>query len=278
MVGTSSIILSPGDNLTVNPYAPQLRKTFPSVYNSQNDRIGLQSLSIYYSWLNVTQNFNNRTFGYVWTDGVTYPIFLVEGFYQTQDLNNILQQTMQQNGHYLLDASMAYVYYLSFVVNVTYYGVTLTSTATPTSLPTGYTNPSNMALNGKAPQLVINPDNFGKLIGFPPGTYPAIQSSTTTQVESPAVPQPSPITCVNVLCDFVNDTRFTSRASCIATFVPQVAFGHLISFNPPILSLYDVSPRQYSGVSITFVDQNYIPLQIVDTTQVQVNLILEHST
>lgn len=272
-----SIILSQGDGLTTSKTLPQLHKRFPNIYKSVKDRIGVTEVNMNYSWFNLTQAFNNLATSYVWTDGVTYPVIFPPGFYQFTDLNSYVQQVMFQNGHYLVDENGLFIFYLSFQANPVYYTVTLTSTPIPTTLPSGWTNPSHVVLNGKAPQLIVSSsNNWGVLLGFTSGFYPASLSTVPTSFNSSLTPTISPITTVNVLCDFVNDSRFSTRPSCIASFSPDVTFGSFLSYRPTILSMYDVVPKNYDGISISFVDQLFRPLTILDY-DIQVNLVLQQS-
>jgi len=274
----TSLILSPGDGLTTSINTPQLRKVFPSTYVSKgNDRIGLLSLDMYYSWFNLTQVFNNLTASYIWNDGVSYPIAYDPGFYLVFNLNQYLQNNVMYGfGHYLLDDKQLPVYFIKMEINPIYYSVSLTVTPLPTVLPPGWSNPNNVLLNGKPPQLVVSNNNWGNLIGFSAGAYPATQAVTATPtiINSTFSPVVSPITNINVLCSWVNDTRFTSKPSAIGSFVPNTTFGSLINYQPTILSLYDVIPKLYTGIEISFVDQEFRPLVINDLSQIQVNLTL----
>ena len=156
-----------------------------------------------------------------------------------------------------------------------YYAVTVTSRALPTTLPAGWTNPASVVLNGLAPQLLIGATNWGKLLGFATGSYPAVQGSLTLQFNSTLVPEISPVTSVLVLCDWVNDTRFNYRPSVIASFTPSSTFGSIINYRPITLLKYDITPSNYQGIQVRFVDQEYRPLRMLDTKQTLISLIVE---
>lgn len=270
-----SIILSAGDNLTTSLYPPQLTKTFPYSYTSVKDRIGLEGLTMYYSWYNCTDVFNNLFCSYIWTDGVTYPVSFLPGFYQIADLYGVVAAVMLKNGHYLVDGNGNNVFYISFIASTTYYAVSLSCIPTPTVLPVNYTNPANMVLSGKAPQFIVPANNnWGLLVGFTAGTYPATVQTSTFIVDSNLIPQISPITVINVLCDWVNDSRFSSRPNCIGSFSPDKPFASLLTYKPYVLALYDVIPKRYSDIKISFVDQNFNPLVFQDYN-LQINLTLQ---
>jgi len=248
---------------------------FPQPYTSSpGDKLSLVSLSMYYSWNNVSSFFNNLSCSYVWTNGTTYPVVFPEGNYTVNDLSGYIQLVMFNNGHYLLDSNGKPVYYLSFVVNPVYYAVTLTCSLVPAVLPSGYTNPNAVTLN-KVPQLVTGTNSWAKLIGFAnSSSFPATLSNVPAQFNSTLIPEVSPVTEVNVICNWVNDSRFSQYPSVIDTFVPDVGSGQLISYKPPVVMSYPVSGATYTGIVVEFVDQEYRPLQIKDRNQMQVRLEL----
>jgi len=248
---------------------------FPQPYTSSpGDKLSLVSLSMYYSWNNVSSFFNNLSCSYVWTNGTTYPVVFPEGNYTVNDLSGYIQLVMFNNGHYLLDSNGKPVYYLSFVVNPVYYTVTLTCSLVPAVLPSGYTNPNAVVLN-KVPQLVTGTNSWAKLIGFAnSSSFPATLSNVPAQFNSTLIPEVSPVTEVNVICNWVNDSRFSQYPSVIDTFVPDVGSGQLISYKPPVVMSYPVSGATYTGIVVEFVDQEYRPLQIKDRNQMQVRLEL----
>lgn len=251
---------------------------FPVPFESSNgDQVSLSFLSMYYSWYNCTASFNNLSFSYVWTDGVTYPVNMPEGFYQVSDLNGYLHFQMKANNHYLVDANGNEVYYLNLSLNSVYYKVTLNAVAIPNStLPTGYTNPGSVVLNGKVPQLVVSAaNNWGNLIGFAPGSYPATLSTVATDFNSTVTPVISPVTQVNVGCNMVNFNKFQRNASIIHSFSPNVQYLSMIQFTPPNLLSYPICKDNYRTVTISFYDQSMKPLGLVDRTGIQVNLVLK---
>ena len=248
---------------------------FPNPYQSDEDKLSLVSLSMYYSWNNVSSHFDNLSCSYVWTNGVNYPVVFPEGNYSVNDLSGYLQMVMFNNGHYLLDGNGKPVYYLSFIVNPVYYTITLTCSLVPAILPSGYTNPNAVVLN-KVPQLVTGTNNWAKLIGFVNNaSFPATLSNVPAQFNSTLIPEISPVTEVNVICDWVSDSRFSHFPSVIDTFVPDVGSGQLINYKPPVVMSYPVNSGTYSGITLEFVDQEYRPLQIKDRNQMQIRLELK---
>jgi hypothetical protein len=60
----------------------------------------------------------------------------------------------------------------------------------------------------------------------------------------------------------------------IGSFIPDAGTGELISKTPPFLSMYPVTQNQYTGIEITFLDQEFRPLLLNDTDQIQIELAL----
>jgi hypothetical protein len=275
----SRISITTGSQLQFSPQRTSFEYTFPQPYSSTNEQIALESLSIYYSWNNLTTTFNNlQGASYVWPgDGQTYNVVFPEGIYTGSDINGYIQFTMKGHGHYLLDSTSSEVYYLNFTVNPILYGYTLTLTPVPTSLPVGYSNPGGMTfpVSTATPQLVVSPStNWYKLLGYRPATYPPTPSDIPMNYNSTLIPIKSPITHVNVLCDWVNDSRFTMNSSCISSFIPNVQSGALISFSPPP-AFYNIDPKVYTSITVRLTDQSGNPLVIKDYERVIFNLIIK---
>ena len=277
----SAIIVSSTSNVAPASQPHVLRKVFPLPYNSRNDRIALANLTMPYAFFNITTAFvNTGGCNYVWIDGVTYPVLYQPGSYEISDLSNYLQNQMALNGHYLVDDNGKNVYYLSFDANPNYYAVELQCSAVPTVLPTGWTNPHAVPLNGKVPQLMINggSNTWGRLIGFLPGYYPATLSTVPSQFLSNSTPTISPTTVINISCDWVHDGRFDNNSSIIGSFVPTGVLGDTITYQPLNLIYLPVSQNQWAGITLSFLDQNFQPLGLVDTSQIQFTLLLESSS
>jgi hypothetical protein len=273
-MSSSNIILSSVENIA--PERNKLTLRFPTNYVAKNDTIGLVSLSMYYSFFNLTATFNNLACSYTWTDGVVYPVLFPAGFYSVDDLSGFIQFVMHSNDHYLLDENSNPVYFFKMEINLIYYTVTATFTPVPSTLPFGWTNPKNITLSGTSPQLNTLNNSWGRLIGFPASSvYPPTRVPVSTRINSTVTPEINPVTSINVSCSWINDTRFSRFSSIIASFVPSGNFGGLISYSPPVLSSYAVPDNSYREITITFLDQNNNALQLQDNKQIQVTLSLK---
>ncbi len=217
----------------------KLTLQFPTNIDFKNQEVALGYLGLYYSWRNVSGAFrsdnqpgyNNNKFSYTWVDGLTYDVVLPEGFYTISDLASFMQNNvMIPNGHFMLDARGKNVYFINFVPNSTYYAVTLT--CSPVAIPAGGSNPNNITV-GKVPQFNVPLyNNFGSLIGFNGGSYPALPDTTTTFfLNSQKVPKISTANTIYVQCNLAeSDTGIFTNA--IYQFSPTVPYNQYITISP----------------------------------------------
>jgi len=101
----------------------------------------VSSITLPYSFYNVSSYYNNRTFSLIFPTGsttTTIAVTLPEGFYTVTDINSYIQQVCIDYGAYLIDSTGNYVYYQQLVYNTAYYTVQLLLFSVPTTLPTGY--------------------------------------------------------------------------------------------------------------------------------------------
>jgi hypothetical protein len=265
-------------NVISNSYNDTYTYKFPvgSVY-FKNDQVGITSISIYYSWNNITSattggQYNNNSFSYIWIDGTTHTITLPDGYYEVSDINAYLQSQMVVNTHYMTATNGNFIYYLELVVNQTYYAVQLNCYNVPTTAQAsslGYSLPTtatwSLPATSKTPQFVISSsNNFQTVIGFSPGTYPSTTQSTTYNITSNnGVPQVTPVSSVIIACTLLNNT-YSIPSTLLYSFSPNVSFGSQIQISPPQVSFVDIQDGTYNDFTIQFYDQNLNRIQILD--------------
>ena len=109
--------------------------------------ICVSQVVIPYSWFNISNGYyNNDTLSYFFPGGAGYSneyfIILQDGFYTINDFSNYILGQMFLNNQYLINNTTGEnVYYMQLLANPTYYSNQLLCFATPTSLPTGYSEP-----------------------------------------------------------------------------------------------------------------------------------------
>jgi hypothetical protein len=78
----------------------------------------VSSITLPYSFYNVSSYYNNRTFSLIFPTGSTtqtISVTLQEGFYTVTDINSYIQQICIANGAYLIDSTGNYVFYQQLV-------------------------------------------------------------------------------------------------------------------------------------------------------------------
>jgi hypothetical protein len=258
-------------------------------YTFKDDLIAIQSVSMYFSAFNVTTKFNNNSFSYIWVDGTTVIINIPDSFLQVKDINAFMQSVMFANNHYLISGSGSIIYLMEMVVNQSRYAVQinnfLISTAIATTnswtLPAGATwvLPTNPIL----PYLVVpSTNNFGLLIGYSAGQYPAgvIAGVPPAQTQTPSfassqselsdlAPQITPYNSFLVFCSLVNN-KAVIPSQLIYTITPTDAtFGALQTFAPQAeLGWNKLEDGTYPSFVIEFRDQLGNPMQFQDPNTV----------
>jgi len=276
MADTASIILSSATNSSTRPHT--VAKRFAIPYTSSRDKLALASLTMPYSIPNVSVTLRNTGgFQYRWVDGVVYDVVYPGGSYSVSDLQFFAENVMANNGHYLLKDGSVKQFFLEFRTNQIYYSVTLTVSAVPTVLAANQTNPNSIPLNGKVPQVIIapEPNTWGRLLGYEAGSYPPTLSTLPQQYNGTLAPVISPIVAINVLCNWIFDDRFSDRPSVLASFVPTGQFGETIQYQPQNLVFLNIVSKQYYEIEVTFVDQDFQPIEFYDRNQIQISLLLQ---
>lgn len=245
------------------------RYFFPQTNHFVKDQIAMSNIYLYYSWFNVTSVLQNNTFSYVWTDGsgtTTVNITLPDGAYNVSTINAYMQFIMEQNGHYLVDDTGRYVYYLEIVVNRVYYGVEIKAYPLPTALPTGWSNPGGVVFPATAstPQFYVPATNFQQLTGFNTGYYPPAVQATTYNVLSQNTPVITQVQSIILLCSLLNNKLSNPNTILYSFTTASAQFGELIYFSVPELIFTDIQDGFYDRFEIQFVDQNFNPLPIRD--------------
>jgi hypothetical protein len=230
----------------------------------------ISGITIPYSWYNIQQQFyNNARFQYTWTEAAlttTYDVVLPNGYYSVNTLNDYLQGQLINQGLYLVDANGNNVYYLSLLYNVSTYSVQLLSFAVPIVLPAGYTNPAGLVLPTVAstPQFIIlSTSNFGSIIGFTAGSYPPAIQATNYSVLSNTLPNGSPVNSIIVRCNLVSN-NVVSPSDILDSFQIIGDFGSNLNITPNFEKWIKIKSGRYSNFTITFQDQNFNTIPILD--------------
>lgn len=262
----------------------RMQYNFPSgSIQCRNASLSLKSVDMFFSWYNISSAYNNNVFEIIFptsTTPTTVTVTIPDGYYTIEQLNAYLEQVLILNNLYLVNSSGQYVYYLQMLSNPNSYALQLVCYAVPTSLPSGWSNPGSMTFPATAttPQFTILSNSFTTWSGLTAGTYPAVAQATTYSINSQNSPQVNPISSIIVLCSMV-DNYVNTNPSVIDTFTPTTSalgssFGSLISYRPNELLFVPVRDASYNTFQLTFLDQNYNNIHILDSN-ITASLILK---
>jgi len=254
---------------------------------NEKTKISISSISIPYSWFNVSSFYNNNKFSITWIVGTTvttYPVELnvgqglPDGFYSVTTINQFLQNFCIQNGFYLINASGQNVYYFDLAYNPTYYAVQLLLFPIPTSLPAGWVQPSNFAGYPsvvRCPQFILPATgSISSIIGFAPNaTYGVLSTTSGQSFLSTLVPQGSIVNSVIVRCSLV-ENNIAMPSDILDSFPITSDFGSNIVYEPSFNKWVRLKSGKYNTFSITFNDEFGNPLPIRDTN-VLITLLLK---
>ena len=259
-------------NIEENSNNTKLVYNFPSGgYSFKNDMIAVLSIYQYFSIFNITSDYGNNSFSYVWFDGIEYTITIPDGYYEISDLNAYFQSIMIANTHYMTNSAGQFIYFLEFLVNTSRYAVQINSYPLDTTiqstnnyiLPTGATwsVPATSTLS----QFNINTTGFGEVLGYEIGSYPDTQvGSITISFLSSKAPQVTPYSSILVSCNLVNN-RAVIPSNILTSYTPLgTSIGSLFTFEPNYLQFADVEDGQYTQLVLEFRDQLSRPIVIRD--------------
>ena len=237
-------------------------------FTADNCEMCVSSISIPYSWNNVSTYYNNKTFSLIFPTAattVTYSFVLPDGFYTVNDINYFIQQTCISNGAYLIDSSANNVYFTNMAYNATYYSIQVLLFSVPTTIGT-YTRPATglysttgtgLPTTAYTPQLVIpTSGSIGTIIGFASGTFPAAQTVTSQSLLSTLTPIGTTVNSLIMQCSLVSN-RVTVPSDILDSMpITNTSFGSNIVYDPTFEKFVHIANGTYNGFTITFRDQN----------------------
>jgi len=288
----------------------------PGSQNLEGAEVALASAYLYYSWQNINaQPLANNTFQiYIPTvvtttsttvTGAYYTITIPDGIYTVTDLNNFFQSWSIENDFYLIDNAGQYVYFFEVSTNSTKYTLQFDSYVLPTSLPSGYTQPSNGFLStlvihtdtaGAFPSTAGNapgfkwPANFSTFCGFKENAVAAnsagsnVYFSDSTKsfptgifsVNSTTAPQVQPNPVIFLNCNLVSNT-YSTPSTFLAPIPGKTSAGGLLTIEPPEYAFNRIAPGQSGQVILSFTQIDGQPVIIEDPDIVVTLIIRDHS-
>lgn len=272
----ATIVLNQSNLVTSDGFKNTLVYNFPNSVTFSNHEIAVQSISLYYSWANISASLGNNTFTYSWTVGgvlTNYNVIIPDGLYEISAINSYMQYRMIQNGHYLINASAQNVYYAEMLVNANRYAIQVNTFPVPIALPVGWTapvaNPATGALAfagypavATSPTLVF-PANFSNIIGFTAGYTTPVSAVLNQSFFSTIAPQvqPNPTAYVNITGI---SNKYSAPSTIIYSVSPSVGFGSLIIDKPPEFAYNKLLGGSYNQLRINITGSNGALLPILD--------------
>jgi len=119
---------------------------FPNSMTFSHHEISIQSVSMFYSWSNISSTLGNNKFTFYYpvnsagavSSGAaqlnTYVVTIPTGQWDIPSINKLLQYTCIQNGLYLINSSGQNVYFLEMLVNANRYAIQCNTFPMPTSV------------------------------------------------------------------------------------------------------------------------------------------------
>ena len=244
---------------------------FPNSINFKDMELGLIQASMYYTWFNISDELGNRTFSYQYVVGTTTntrTITLDEGLYEISDINKALQFDFINAGLYLVNSDGDNVYYAEFLINTVLNSVDINTYAVPTSLPAGFTQPSNWV---GYPTTTYNVNirmasNFNEIVGYASNFESGLSSGTGTTLtfNSTTAPNVNPNSSVLVECNII-DNPYGNPSGIIYAISPTVSVGGLIYVQPPEYAFNAVKDGVYNNLRVRLLNKNTLtPLTIQD--------------
>ena len=263
---------------------------FPNSVVFKDKYIAVSSISMYYSWFNITSLYLNNTFTYTWTAAAsttTYDIIIPDGLWDIAAINNYIQYECISNGTYWTISGTNY-YPFELVVNANRYAIQLNTYYIPTlaTAPSGISLPSNWAgyPTTSFNPIVTFPSAFNEIVGYTAGfasannvgggtTFPTATASTnyasidtttnTISYLSNTTPQVQPYSSVLFSLSNINNP-YTQPSSIIYSLNSNVGVGELISEKPPNFMWNRLIDGTYNELRLTFLGPDLTPLVIND--------------
>lgn len=290
----STNVLFTGSNLVGSN---RLKYNFPSPLSLQNMEVSLTNLSIYNSWPNCSAalgtNFLQLKFPTSWSapttpNWTTYDITIDDSFLNFDDLSFMIQAFCISRGLYLRNSvTGTNIYFVSLIANTARYACQLNVYYLPTAsqatalnwvIPSG--SPLVLATSSRvyAPQWIIS-TNFNRIIGFSPGTYPAVaktiagqtSSNYTVSAASSALsdlcPQVNAVSGIIIRCSLIQSDGFSIPNDILQLVPITAAYSALNQYSNPSESSYAtiINNKSFSSITLDFYDQDMRILPIFDT-------------
>jgi hypothetical protein len=263
------------NNLLANGQNNTFVYNYPSSVAFPHHEVAVQSISMFYSWANISSVLGNNTFTLYFpvnaagiaSSGAaqlnTYVIPIPDGQYEVTDLNALIQFYCVKNGLYLINASGQNVYFVEMLINATRYAVQMNTFPLPSvtnftySAGTGiWTGTAGTPYAGWTTPIASVSGGISAFQGFP---------STSTTLYNPALALPASF---STLLGFAANTQTlgASSSGVVSAAAPVIADLNQSGLNRSYLSTIapQVQPNSSIYFSISNIENKYaIPNSII---------------
>jgi hypothetical protein len=243
--------------------------------------MAISNVCIPYSWANITSKNNNNKFTFVYPYLATtqsFTLTLEDGWYSIVDINSYLQRYCIANGFYLIDQNGNNVFYLTLLYNPTYYAVQIIINAVPTSLPSGWTQPSNWT-GFPTTSLTAPTIQFGagmaKIVGYTTSVVGFGTSVGNQSYLSSSTPQGSIVNSLVIRSNLV-DNECGFPTDILDTMPITSSYGTNLVYSPTELKWVSCTAGTFQSFEIYFCDQNYNQIYALDNN-VCISILLKNS-
>ena len=259
----------------------QFRYNFPRDIDLTNKQIGLASLSMYYSFYNVSAAKNNNKVSYIW-NGTTYTITFPDMIAEVSDLQAFMFFTFRQSNHYLNDVNGNPVYPIEMFVDSARYAIVVVVRAIPAAANTTYPADKNTHFtfpsSAFVPRLIMVGNNaFHKLIGytsdFDTGVLNAASVSTSTSFSSVSpLLNPDANLMVNIQ-NIINNPYADPNGICHA-FGVNVSPGSQLVERPNEIAFVDVVSGKYDHIDLRIMNSDTLADVLIRDPEINILLII----
>ena len=269
-------------------YVPNSNNTFEynfpsSVKFKEGDKIAVSSVSMFNSIFNIEPTRNNNTLQLIinYATPVTLNVIIPAGFYAPADLQTYLQSVCYVNGYYLTASTGNIIYPFEMSVNLIAYEIQFVCNVTPTSTQAtnlGYSAPAGVSWSfpstAQCSQVVILNNNFTKIVGINPGTYPSTPITTQYTFASSFPAVINPVSTLMLLTNFICNSAYSYPMNVFHSIPITTGFASAIELQSPNLIFQDIQPATYQQMIISFTDQLFNPIVLHDYT-VTISLVIK---
>jgi hypothetical protein len=252
------------NSTNIQPNSGNSSFTFPftngNFFVPDDSEICVTNVNIPYSNFNFNQQYNNQSFYFTWTVGSTLNQYLVtipNSFQTIDSFNNFMELFCVNNGLYLINNQGQNVYYFNFSTNDNLYSVQSLFLLVPTSLPSGWSQPSNFAgypSVSNTPGIVITNNNFGNFLGLNPNSY-GNSTSNVSQLSNKTVVA-TQVNNIIIRCSLVTNP-IQNPSDVIDSFPINTTFASAITYKPQIAKYVKLKSGSFNQINFILVDDNF---------------------